>query len=500
MLFKMTKYPLITLMLFTVFSCVSQTQKPNIIILLADDFGYGCTNPYGDNEAYVKTPGINRLAQEGRMFTDANTPSSVCSPTRYALLTGQYEWRDGRTHGTSGNTDPLCIDLNRPTVAKLLKNKGYKTASIGKWHLGYQTTQTDYTTQLTPGPLDVGFDYHWGIPVNNGDVVGTWVENEWVPGLVEKMEDLPEAQRHPEKNYLGRPMLGIPAPFRDDRLSMGVMLEKAKSWITEQHENQDPFFLYYAFSAVHAPITPGPEWEGSSNAGLYGDFIQEVDGTVDGILKHLDELNIADNTIVIFTSDNGWDYHWNFTGVHEPMPEGYYNTLGGDFRGSKHTIWEAGFRVPYVVRWPGKVPAGTQCDEMVSLIDTYATIASVVDSQMPPLTGENAGAEDSYNILPYWLGENTENPIRDFMILSSSTGNVAVRHKNYKYIVGEALQPGFKEEAQGARRAPEYVDDQLYDLDKDIGETNNISSQNPVIVEKLKEIYRSVKIDGYSRK
>lgn len=492
-------YTLICAFLLIAFGCKSQPQKPNIIILLADDFGYGCTNPYGDNEYYVKTPGINRLAKEGRMFTDANTPSSVCSPTRYALLTGQYEWRDGRTHGTSGTSAPLCIDLNRPTIPKMLKNKGYKTASIGKWHLGYQSSTTDYTAQLSPGPLDIGFDYHWGIPVNNGDRIGTWVENDRIPGLVEKMEDLPVEQRHPEKNYLGRPMLGIPAPFRDDHLSMGVMLEKAKSWITNQHENEDPFFLYYAFSAVHAPITPGPEWRGSSNAGLYGDFVQEVDGTVNNILKHLDELNIAENTIVIFTSDNGWDYHWNFTKVHDPMPEGYYNTLGGDFRGSKHTIWEAGFRVPYIVRWPGKIPAGTVSDKMVSLIDTYATIASIVGSEMPPQTGENAGAEDSYNVLPTWLGESTETPIRDFMILSSSTGNVAVRHKGYKYISGEALKPRF-DEAKAGRRAAEYVDDQLYNLANDVGETNNIAAENPEIVEELKEIYRSVKAAGHSRK
>lgn len=492
-------YHLALSVFLTALSSNLSAQSPNIILFLADDFGYGCTNEYGDNESYVKTPGINRLAREGRMFTDANTPSSVCSPTRYALLTGQYEWRDGRTFGTSGTNAPLCIDLNRATLPKMLKTSGYRTACIGKWHLGYQSGTTDYTAQLSPGPLDIGFDYHLGVPVNNGDRIGTLVENEWVPGLVEKMEDLPPEQQHPAKNYLGRPMLGIPAPFREDHLTHGVLLEKSKSWITDQHNNGDPFFLYYAFPAIHAPITPGEGWQGSSNAGVYGDFVQELDGSVDEILNLLDDLEIADNTIVIFTSDNGWDFHWNFTGVHKPMPEGYYETLGGDFRGSKHTIWEAGFRVPYVVRWPGRVPAGTKNNEMISLIDTYATIAAVLDIDMPPASGSNAGAEDSFNVLPAWLGEDYETPIRDFMILSSSTGNVAVRSGDYKYISGVALDPRIIEEKQGSRRAPEYVDNQLYNLKKDIGETNNIGPDNPDIVEKFRAIYDTVRATGRSR-
>lgn len=494
-----TKRHPILLLLMAAFSIGLIAEQPNIIIFLADDFGYGCTNPYGDNESYVKTPGINRLAQEGRLFTDASTPSSVCSPTRYALLTGQYEWRSGRQYATSGTRDPLCIDLNRPTVPKLLKNNGYKTACIGKWHLGYQNSQTDYTKQLTPGPLDIGFDYHWGVPVNNGDLVGAWIENEWVHGLVEKMEDLPKEQRHPAKNHLGRDMLGIPAPFRDNHHTEGVLLEKAKAWIKDQHDNGDPFFLYHAFTAIHIPITPGPSWQGSSNAGVYGDFVQQMDGSVNEILTLLDDLNIADNTIVIFTADNGWDYFWNFGDVHDPMPEGYYNTLGGDFRGSKHTIWEAGFKVPYIVRWPGRVPAGTVCDEMISLVDTYATISALLGIKMPPASGENAGAEDSFNVLPAWLGDSNEKPIRDFVILSSSTGNTAIRSGDYKYITGVALDPRLDEEKQGNRRAPEYVDDQLYNLKNDVSESKNISAANPEIVAKFKGILDKVRKAGRSR-
>lgn len=497
--FSAARYRLVCAFLLSALANTLSAGNPNIILFLADDFGYGCSNPYGDNEKYVQTPGINRLAREGRLFTDASTPSSVCSPTRYALLTGQYEWRDGRTHATSGTRDPLCIDVNRLTLPKLLKKNEYKTACIGKWHLGYQSSLTDYTKQLSPGPLDVGFDYHWGIPVNNGDLIGAWVENEWVYGLVDKMEDLPIKQRHPEKNYLGRTMLGIPAPFRDDQYSQGVMLEKAKAWVTEQCVNGDPFFLYYAFPAVHAPITPGPAWQGSSNAGVYGDFVQELDGSVNEILKLLDTLDLTNDTIVIFTSDNGWDYFWNFTGENEPMPEGYLNMLGGDFRGSKHTIWEAGFRVPYIVRWPGHVPAGTTSGEMISLVDTYATLAAVLGSELPPATGANPAAEDSYNVLPAWLGDSYPKPIRDFVILSSSTGNTAVRSGNYKYITGVALDPELNEEKQGERRAPEYVDDQLYDLKNDVGETTDISDSNPEVVETLKAVYDKVKASGYSR-
>ena len=421
-------------------------ENPNIIIFLADDFGYGCTNPYGASEAFVKTPGLNRLAEEGRMFTDASTPSSVCSPTRYALLTGRYNWRTGKVSGTYNHTDTLSIETNRPTIASMLKQNGYNTAHIGKWHLGYRSERefNYYTKELSPGPRDIGFDYHFAVPVNNGGVVASWVYNEWVVGL---NEPIPAGKERPAKNYSGKKLVDLQAPFRDDFMAQSIMLDSAKNWIQRQNSDH-PFFMYYAFTAVHAPLTPGPQWQGTSGANFYGDFIQEIDGTVDEILNLLDSKGIADNTIVIFTSDNGWDSRWyfydSFKAPENPalvIPQGFYEQLGGPFRGFKHSVWEGGFRVPYIVRWPGNVEPGTQCDEMINLIDTYATIASVLGVDMPSATGPNAGAEDSYNVLPAWLGDDYEKPIRDHMIQYNVNGIVGIRSGDYKFINGVPQNP-----------------------------------------------------------
>ena len=470
-------------------------ERPNIIIFLADDLGYSSVQPYGDKygiESYVKTPAIARLAAEGRVFTDASTPSSVCSPTRYALLTGSYNWRTGKTFGTYPTTAPLSIDLKRPTIQKMLQQSGYATAHIGKWHLGYQNATTDYNKELTPGPNDIGFDYHWGIPSNNGDVTGVWVENNWVWGL---NQPIPEGfTTRPTTSWMGRDMImPLDAPYREDHASMAIILDKAKAWISQN--SGAPFFLYYAFPAVHIPITPGAAYQGTSNAGPYGDFIQEMDGSVGAIMQLLDDLGISGNTLVLFTSDNGWDYFYNFRENAEEIPSGFETV--GEFRGSKHTIWEAGFRVPYIVRWPGHVPPGTESDEMLSLVDTYATIAAALGIELPPVT---EGVEDSFNMLPAWLGESYASPIRDHMVQTSSTGVVAVRQGSMKFINGIPADPNVNLETMspGNRRFPEYHR-QLYDLDLDIGETKEIDLDSTAVDDELEALFISLKNKGYIR-
>ena len=372
-------------------------RHPNVVVVLADDLGYGSLNSYGASERHIRTPGIDRLAAEGRRFTDANTTSSVCSPTRYSLLTGRYCWRTSLRHGVLGITSPLHIETGRPTIASLLRSAGYRTAAIGKWHLGYGTGRTDYTQSLNPGPLDVGFDYHFGVPQNHGDATGIYVRNRDTVGLrsnrVEPFGQTP----------YGRQFLGFDAPHRVDENVMGELTSDAEKWLRQQ-ELETPFFLYFAPVAIHFPYTPSTETEGASGVGPYGDWIHELDLSVARILRTLDELGFAEDTLVVFTSDNGGVL---FTEGDRPEARAYRDGLrvNGGWRGRKHSIYEGGFRVPFIARWPGKVPAGTVSHETISLVDLFATVAAVSGQPLPPAA---EAAEDSLNVLPALLGETTE--------------------------------------------------------------------------------------------
>ena len=300
--------------------------KPNIVVILSDDYGYGSAGCYGANPALVRTPNIDRLAVEGRRFTDANTTSSVCSPTRYSVLTGRYCWRTPLKSGVLSTFAPLHIESTRLNMASLLKKHGYSAAAVGKWHLGYGTAtdspvwRTDYTAELTPGPLEIGFDYHFSVPSNHGDLTGVFVENRFVYGL--RSGNFPEGTRIagpvPDDDDFkatyeasdteggrgaGR-ILDLDAPRRKNERVMAVLTDKAIGWIERQPKDR-PFFLYFTPVAVHNPVTPDEDLAGKSAAGLYGDWIHELDRSVGRILDALDRQGIAEDTLVIFTSDNG---------------------------------------------------------------------------------------------------------------------------------------------------------------------------------------------------
>lgn len=465
---------------------VDEKDRPNIVIILADDLGYGSVGVYGAKQSVVRTPSIDGLAGEGRLFTNAYTPSSVCSPTRYGLLTGRYDWRTGMEYGVCGARSSLHISQDRETLASMLKDAGYHTAAIGKWHLGYQNEKTDYYKSLTPGPLDLGFDYHWGIPTNHGDIVGAWVENDKIFGMLAKMEDLPPEQRHPEYNWLGNKMLGIPAPYRTDSMEMSVITRKAVDWIGEQSDKK-PFFLYFAQSAIHSPHITSPVFEGSSGGGAYGDFIQELDYSVGEILKALDEHGFSENTLVLFTSDNGG----HPAGAEEAIEAGL--RINGDLRGTKLTVWEGGFRVPYIIRWPGRIPPGTRCDAMISLVDTYASLSSILGAELPD---KSSCAEDSYNVLPAWMGQDLEGPLRENMVLTSFEGITSLRVGSWKYIEGIVPDPDPRW-LFGERL--EEVNEMLFNLSEDPGEKQNVLMDNPHIASKMKSLLSRIREQGYSR-
>jgi arylsulfatase A-like enzyme len=486
-------------------------DRPNIIVILADDYGYGSAGCYGADPKLVRTPAIDRLATEGRRFTDGNTTSSVCSPTRYSLLTGRYCWRTTLTHEVLGTFSPLHIETNRFNLASLLKQKGYHTAAVGKWHLGYGKEnedpkwRTEYKAELSPGPLDIGFDYHFGVPSNHGDLTGVFVENRFVYGL--RSGQIPagmklagpaadsddyQATYGPEDTESGKArILEIEAPRRKKERVMKVLTDKATTWLEAQPKDH-PFFLYFTPVAVHAPVTPDKDLAGKSAAGLYGDWIHELDRSVERILATLDKMGATKDTLVIFTSDNG--------GVFKPENERLLQTaafkaglkVNGTIRGGKHDVWEGGFKVPFIVRWPGKVPVGSTAPQMVSLVDILATTAEVVGEPLPP---KERGAEDSRSFLPALLGA-ADAKGREDMIVHSADGVFALRKGRWKWIEGVPVD----EIKDGARKAhKDQYRSQLYDTVADPAETKDVSGEHPDVVAELKDLLRRYRDGGFSR-
>lgn len=464
-------------------SLASPAERPNIVVILADDLGYGSLNSYGASKEHVRTPQIDRLAEEGRRFTDANTPSSVCSPTRYALLTGRYDWRTDLEHGVLGTEGPLHIETSRPTVASLLKAVGYQTAAIGKWHLGYGETKADFTRPLVPGPLEIGFDYHFGVPQNHGDASGIYVRNREVLGL-RSARTVPSG-----KSAYGREFLGIDAPHRVDANVMEELTTDAIQWL-EQQQDDTPFFLYFAPVAVHFPYTPSEKTAGTSGSGLYGDWIHELDLSVGRILDTLERMEATDNTLVIFTSDNG-----GVAATDGDSPAAVAHRAGllpnGEWRGRKHSIYQGGFRVPFIVRWPGRVEARSTSEETISLVDLYATFAELTGQ---PALGEEAVAEDSVNVLPALLEAGpSEKPLRVSMINHSPNGNFSIRTGPWKFIEGRAspsLQKVPRKDELGA---------QLYNIQDDPGEQNNLLKVHPEVAQVMAAVLDAQRKEGRSR-
>ena len=360
---------------------------PNIVVILADDMGYGDPGAWNP-DSKVPTPHIDRLAAEGMRFTDAHSPSAVCTPTRYGLLTGRYAWRTRLTQGVLVGYSPNLIDTTRLTLPGMLRQAGYATAGIGKWHLGLgDAERTDYAQPLRPGPVSLGFDYYFGIPSSLDFEPYVWFENDRVEQLP---TDSIEASRPccKEDFYRGG---GIAPDFRHvDVLPRTV--EKSVEYVMQAGDK--PFFLYVPFSAPHTPWLPTEPFQGSSGAGTYGDFAVQVDAGVGDILNALDEAGVAENTLVVFTSDNG--AHW--------LPyeiEMFDHRANLDWRGMKADIYEGGHRVPFVARWPGRIEAGSVSHELISLVDLMATFASVTGQMLP----DDAG-EDSYDLTPVLLGES----------------------------------------------------------------------------------------------
>jgi len=443
-------------------------DRPNIVFIMADDLGYGDVGCYG--AINVKTPNFDRLADEGVRLTDAHTPSSVCSPTRYSVLTGRYCWRTRLKKGVCLPNDPLLIEQGRTTIPSLLKSAGYATGAVGKWHLGFGKTSPDWNGDLKPGPLEIGFDYYFGVPVSNNWPPFVYVENHHVVGR----------RRGEIISVVGT---GDDQPIPPKRRHEDIALTQTAKAVDFIERNQDkPFFLYLTTCNVHWPYTPNESFKGTSRCGIYGDFVQEFDWTLGKVLETLDRLKLVDNTLVIVTSDNGASIKRE-SGGHPSC---------GPLRGQKTDIWEGGHRVPFVARWPGKIKADTTCDELICLADMLATIATVVDKDIP----DNAG-EDSYNVLPALLGKPLSKPIREATVHHSNHGMFAIRQGYWKLILGRGS--GGESVPSLIKTKPGEPEGQLYNLKDDLAEANNLWAQHPEIVQRMSELLNKYKQEGRSR-
>ncbi|MDF1739067.1 MAG: arylsulfatase [Verrucomicrobiales bacterium] len=491
-------------------------STPNVVLIFADDLGYGDLGCYGATK--VKTPNIDKLAAEGRRFTDAHSASAVCTPSRYGLMTGEYPFRAAGGRGLWGPapiTSPLLIDTGTETIADVFKSSGYETAAFGKWHLGFGEGSNDWQEPLRPGPQDLGFDYYFGMPVVNSAPPYVYVENDRIVGsdpedpLVYLGRNAkgttpitpipPEAAQRSANQFSG----GVKAHKLFNDFEVGTTLAgKATDWIKARGEA--PFFLYFATTNVHHPFTPAERFQGSSEAGPYGDFVHELDWIVGEVMKSLEEKGVADNTLVIITSDNGGMFNH---GGRRAAELGH--KINGDLLGSKFGIWEGGHRVPFIAWWPEKIEAGTVSDQLINSVDLKASFAALTDQVLSP-----DEQKDSINMLPALTGD-PEKPLRTGMFMTPhKPSHMSLRQGKWMFIPAQS-DGGFtgskpNQHAWGGAAVAKLVGTpnsdiengkiksgaapaQLYDLEADVNQTTNLYYEHPEVTQKMSAAIRKAK-------
>ena len=523
------KKTLVTIWLAAAFLCsgllAAEPQRPNIIYVLADDWGLGDVKAYGGDRCQIDTPHMDRLAQKGMTFTDAHSSSSVCTPTRYSVLTGRYNFRIRKSGVLNGYASAL-IEPDRETVAAMLRKHGYATGMVGKWHLGMGfpttdgepprsdvdkkkgavTSNFDWDGKITDGPCDVGFDYYWGIGASLDMAPYVWIENDRFvePGT--------------KPNDMCRPGPQSPSFLFTDVLP--TITEKSVAWINKQAKTGKPFLLYVPLNSPHTPIVPSEAFQGKSPLGKYGDFVMETDWSVGQIVQAVEQAGIADNTLIIVTADNGCspaarsgflDRERIKFRMDLPVDENSDVHYPSDiYRGHKADIYEGGHRVPFIARWDGMVDPGSISDQTICLVDLFATCAEIVGADVPA-----TAAEDSVSILPALLG-TAKRPLRESVVHHSYNGSFAIRKGKWKLV----FTPGSggwsnpipwvgNEEARESNKKrgricvePEALADhewvQLFDMESDTAELNNLSGKYPGVVEELTALAQKYIDDGRS--
>ncbi len=462
-------------------------SKPNILIILADDLGYGDVQCYNPERGKIPTPRIDQLAAQGMRFTDAHTSSGVCSPSRYSLLTGRYHWRSRLQSGIVGYLGKPLIAPDRLTVASLLKQHSYHTGIIGKWHLGWdwniapeqkalfgegrgakagETTEAHrsawreyFAKPIGGGPVTRGFDEYFGTDVPNWPPY-CFIENDRTVGI--PSEFLPASKLVKNQASMSGPAL---ADWQLERI-LPALADRACGFIERSAKQSEPFFLYLPLTAPHTPLASTDEWRGKSGLNDYADFVMQTDAVVGRVLDTLERTGVAEKTLVIFTSDNGCA---PYIGAAELEAKGHFPS--GPLRGYKADAWEGGHRVPFIVRWPGVVKGDARCDALVQQSDVIATLAETLDVKLP-----GSAAEDSVSLLPLLKGGTQ--PVREYAISNASSGLAALRKGTWKIIFGQG--------GGGFGGAPGVAETgQLYDLATDLGETKNLWTEKPELVGEL---------------
>ena len=453
------------------------TNLPNLVYILCDDLGYGDVHALNPQRGKIPTPHMDRLASEGMSFTDAHGGSSVCTPTRYGILTGRYSWRTHLQSGVLGGFGKPLIAPGRLTVAELLRRHGYDTACIGKWHLGLdwpgRGTNVDYSRPIGRGPVTLGFDYFFGISASLDMFPFIWIQDDHTVGTASAT-----------KTFVRK---GPAEPGFEAVDVLPTLTTKSCEYLREHAARKPgkPFFLYLPLSSPHAPILPTKAWQGKSGLGDYGDFVMETDWTLGEVLKTLAETHLAENTLVIFASDNGCS---PVAKPQELEAKGHFPSA--QFRGYKADIWDGGHRIPFMVRWPGKVKPGSQSGSVLCLTDLMATLAELVGETLP----DDAG-EDSFSFLPELTGSGKTR--RTSVVHHSINGRFAIRDARWKLEFcpgsGGWGKPGdLPAQKQGLPKL------QLYDMIADVGELRNLQADQTDIVGRLTAELEQIVADGRS--
>jgi len=471
-------------------------KAPNIIYVLADDLGYGDINTFNLN-GKIKTPNIDRLALEGMKFTDAHTSSAVCTPTRYGILTGRYNWRSNLKSSVLTGKSKALIPTSRTTVASLLKQKNYNTAFIGKWHLGWDWAllnekdnsgdgwsandfaNIDFSKPIKNGPKDLGFDYSYGHSGSLDMAPYVYVEN----GLPTKVPDTVTVNK-------GKYSWWREGPTSSDFIHDDVtpnFFRRSISYIKDKSKDTKPFFLYLALPSPHTPILPTEEWLGLSELNPYGDFVIMIDDYMGRLIKSIKDAGIEDNTIVIFVSDNGCSPQANFKLLDE---KGHHPSA--IYRGHKADIFEGGHRVPFIVKWPSLIKPNTTSDKTICTTDFFATCAEITGTTLQSNEGE-----DSFSLIPLFKDPEASNFLRTATVHSSINGSFAIRKDKWKLIFcpGSGGWSSPRPDSELVKELPKF---QLYDLSIDPGEENNLYGQNPKVYNEMKNLMVSYIENGRS--